>query len=83
MIPCESAELNKMFKDRVFLKASFNSWTPKVVYEIRNINQNGTLTDLIHVQTNYISCYLFINSSLNTASLFGVCVCTDVWVTLQ
>lgn len=74
-----------MFKDRVFLKASFNSWTPKEVYEIGNINQNGTLTDFIHVETNYISCYLFINSSLNTASLFGVCVCvcTDVWVTLQ
>lgn len=36
-------------------------------------------TDSVHVETNHISCYLFINSSLNSTSLFGVCVCVSVW----
>ena len=49
-----------------------------LMYTDRSKNQNEALTDSIHVESNHISCYLFISSSLNSASLFGVCVCVCV-----
>ncbi len=42
-------------------------------------NQDEVLADSIHVETDHISCYLFINSSLNSASLLGVCIHVCVW----
>lgn len=51
--------------------------------KIGYISQKGALTVSAHVETNHISCYLFINSSLNSAPLLGVCVCVCVDVCMK
>lgn len=62
------------------MKAHSHLCTLHTVSKSTMIRQNGAMTNSIHVETNDISCYLFINSSLNSALLFGVWVCVFVHV---